>query len=359
MRVLVTLPEPKKQGGVVSYWQALLPRLDGLADSFTVGARVEESGLLRRMLRFLKDYASYYRVLWSQPYDVVHLNPSLTRDALIREGILLLIAKVFGKRVLVFLHGWDAECELSIRRWFLFLFRSVYFKADTFIVLSTRFRSVLEELGYDEQIYVETTVVPDDVFQRPEIKNSRRRLTHDDVNILFLARVERAKGVFISIDAFRRVKDTYPSVTMTIAGDGSDLDKAAKYVKSQGIPDVQFRGWLGSEAKHKVFADADIYLLPTLWGEGCPCSVLEAMSHGLPVVARPVGGLADFLEDGQTGFLSRSQDPHVFAELLCRLIRKSELRREIGTHNRKYAADHFRASQMAHRLERIYASLVG
>jgi glycosyltransferase involved in cell wall biosynthesis len=358
MPVLVTTPDLEKQGGVAAYYAMLREHLGADVHFCRAGARTAGETALAQGIRLLRDYGRFYRTARSGPYDLIHLNPSLGRKALIRDGLSLLIAKALGRRVLVFLHGWDPVCEAAIRRRFLPLFRWVYFRADAFIVLASRFQSVLREFGYDKPVYLETTVVPDDIFLHAGPAATGRDTNDGRLNLFFLSRVEKAKGVYIAVEAFRLLKEKYPLVTLSIGGDGSELAKVREYVRSRGIRDVEFPGWLAGQAKHEAMAGADIFLFPTLWGEGCPCAILEAMACGLPVVTRPVGGVPDFFEDGAMGFLTESEEPAVFAELLEKLITNPALRRRMSTYNRHYARTHFCASTAAGRMLDIYRHLL-
>ena len=290
----------------------------------------------------------------SRHCDLVHLNPSLGPKALLRDGLSLLLAKALGRRVLVFLHGWNRGCELSIRHRFLFLFRWVYFRADAFVVLAGQFQSALREFGYRKPIYLETTAVPNEVFARARLRPAGPQGDGAGVNILFLSRLEKLKGIYEAIEAFRLVRARYPSATLTVAGDGPELKRAREYVRADGLGGVRFLGWIAGEQKHRAFSDADIYLFPTRWGEGMPLSVLEAMAYGLPVVTRPLGGLADFFENGRMGYTTDSNDPRVFASLLERLIGDPGLRQEMARYNHSFAGQHFAASVVAERLGGIY-----
>jgi glycosyltransferase involved in cell wall biosynthesis len=354
MPILLTTPDLECAGGVAEYWRVMQPHLGSDVAYLTVGPRAPGAGARPCGRRMLQDYRSLYRALRSGPWELVHLNPSLCRRALIRDGVSLLLAKSLGRRVLVFLHGWDPACAAAIRRRFLPLFRQGYFRADAFIVLSSGFRSVLREFGYDKPIYVETTAVADELFDPPAVGRAPDGTPAEPVNILYLSRLERAKGVYEAIDAFRLLRTRRPGVTLTVAGTGSQGQAARAYVGAQGIDGVQFAGWVTGPEKRQAFARADIYLFPTAWNEGMPISVLEAMACGLPVVTRPVGGLADFFEPGTMGFLTDSRDPEVFASLLERLVLDPGLRHAMGRYNRSFAQKNFAASVVAGRLREIY-----
>jgi glycosyltransferase involved in cell wall biosynthesis len=355
--VLVTAPDLQLGGGVAHYYATLKPHLADEVEYLAIGARAGCREPVGGVVRLLRDYRRFYRQLRSRRHDLVHLNSSLRCRALLRDGVFLLIAKWLRRKVIVFMHGWSSACEHAIRRRYLFLFRSVYLRADAFVVLSSRFKASLRDLGYARPVYVETTAVPDEVFRHSEGKNTPAGAESKRLNILFLSRIERAKGIYEAVDAFRLLRAKYPLVTMTVAGAGSELAAVREYVSVKRTEGIQFAGWLTGPQKQQAFAQADIYLFPTRWPEGMPISVLEAMGYGLPIITRPVGGLRDFFEQGTMGFMTDSRDPEVFASLLEQLVCDERLRSQIGDYNRRYAMNRFRASQAARRLGEIYRAV--
>lgn len=358
MSVLITTPDLEKPGGVAHYYASLQAQFASDVKYATVGSRAacrEHDG---GFVRSVKDGWRFYRQLKRHKVNLVHLNPSLGHKALLRDGVLLLLAKLLGRKVVVFIRGWDCACERAIRHRYLSLFRLIYFRADAFIVLAARFKSVLRDFGYDKPIYLETTVVADDVFSGAEPGALRAKPGNDHLNVLFLSRVEKTKGIYEALEAFRIVKDRHPCITMTVAGGGSELEAVMEYARTRGIDGVLFPGWVRGDEKHRVFASADIYLFPTNFGEGMPNSVLEAMAYGMPVITRPMGGITDFFENGKMGYITESIDPRVFARCLETLICDPELRDSMGRYNRQYAWDHFRASAVAERLRHIYEEVL-
>jgi glycosyltransferase involved in cell wall biosynthesis len=177
-------------------------------------------------------------------------------------------------------------------------------------------------------------------------------------HILFLSRIEKYKGIYEAIEAYRILKNSYADVSMTIAGSGPEYANAMGYVSGRSIEGIEFCGYIEGMEKQQQFQKADVYLFPTYYGEGMPISVLEAMSYGLPIITRPVGGLRDFFEEGRMGFITDSVDPTVFSELLERLYLDPELRSRIKAFNREYAKQRFAASRVAGRLEQIYKKVL-
>jgi glycosyltransferase involved in cell wall biosynthesis len=193
------------------------------------------------------------------------------------------------------------------------LFRWVYFRADACIVLATV--SICAAEFATTSRFTCNYGRADEVFRLAD-KQRMCRARGNALKILFLARVEKAKGIYEAVDAFRIVQAKHSSVCLTIAGDGSELKSVKEYVRAQNIEGITFLGWVRGPSKLEAFAKADVYLFPTHHGEGMPNSVLEAMACGLPVVTRPVGGVRDFFENGRMGFLTEGKEPQVLASLL-------------------------------------------
>lgn len=356
MKILFNTVDLKKGGGVSSYSGTLLSAIGSGVDNFTIGSRpgtAKEPNIMQ-FNRIVKDYFSYLQIIWMTKYDLVHINPSFKIKSLIRDSIFLLFAKIKKIKVLIFIHGWDPECERIIKLRFIFLFRAIYNKADAFVVLSNEFHDKLIEMGISKPIYVETTVVDNELFARP----LPHRVGRETFNILYLSRVEKDKGIYESLDVFRILKKAHPQVTLTVAGDGDEFERAKLYASEFGLQDICFTGFIRGEEKHAAFCAADVYLFPTTYGEGMPTTVLEAMAYELPVVTRGVGGLNDFFENDKMGFISDSKDPTVFASYIEHLILSTEDRMRIGHDNRLYAKERFAADKVAERIRSIYEDTV-
>ena len=108
--------------------------------------------------------------------------------------------------------------------------------------------------------------------------------------------------------------------TLTIAGEGPLKDELALAAHKLGIADrVVFRGWLERDHLPAVYAQADVFVLPSR-DEGMPNAMLEAMAAGLPVIGSKVAGLDEVVIDGKTGLLIPPEDAAALAEAIRILI---------------------------------------
>lgn len=359
MKVLIAVPRLAMPGGVSNYYMTLRPYFDEQKTYFEVGSVPSESGYWKKLLRVVIDSWTFYRLMGSQHFDLVHINPSMDLRSIFRDGVLLILARLRGQRVLVFWRGWFPHVEAQVRRRFPRLFRFVYRKASANVVLAHEFRNALAEMGVSPPTFIETTVVDDAVFAShagAPSEGQPRCTRGGHWRILYLGRLDTGKGLPEAIDAFARLQQRHPLVSLTIAGDGPARASAELDVRQRGLRQVCFLGHVAGAAKSKAFREADVYLFTSL-AEGMPNSVLEAMAFGLPIVTRPVGGIRDFFEDGRMGYAVDSVDPGDYAELLGRLLGDPALCAAMGHYNREYARQRFAASVVAARLLAIYAQV--
>jgi glycosyltransferase involved in cell wall biosynthesis len=97
----------------------------------------------------------------------------------------------------------------------------------------------------------------------------------------------------------------------------------------------------------------DLVALPSSW-EGMPNVILEAMACGKPAVTTNVGGCAELVVEGETGFLVPPGDEAALAERLLRLLRDPALRRRLGAAARERVQREFSIAAMVERNELLY-----
>lgn len=214
-------------------------------------------------------------------------------------------------------------------------------------------------MGVKVPIYRGTTTVQESLLAGIEVEKKWVDPVKSSVKILFLARLERAKGVFETVQAVKLLIDKKCPVCLTVSGDGEIRQELEEYTRSLNLTpqQVEFTGDIRGGSKTRIFAEHHIYCLPTFYGEGMPNSVLEAMAFGMPVVTRHVGGLADFFKDGEMGYIVHGKRPEEIADCLEKIIGDQNRMAKIGKYNARYAKEHFMASAVAKRLMRIYKEL--
>lgn len=99
--------------------------------------------------------------------------------------------------------------------------------------------------------------------------------------------------------------------------------------------------------------DSQIFVLPSLWGEGCPTSILEAMAHALPVVAFSIDGIPELIQSGQEGWLVESGQHEEMLRVLEALLQDPEPAHQMGLKGRQKVQASFTLDVMADRHIRL------
>jgi glycosyltransferase involved in cell wall biosynthesis len=238
------------------------------------------------------------------------------------------------------------------------MFRIIYFKADSIIVLSSNEKDIIKSWGYKKPIFIESTVVDDSLIKHisKEFLNTKYTNIHN-YKLLFLSRIEKTKGIYETIDAYSLLKEKFNSLQLIIAGVGSELNNVKEYVQNHNISDINFEGFVEGNHKIDVFKKSHIFIFPS-YSEGMPSAVLEAFAFGLPVITRKVGGLVDIFQNKKNGFITESKNPIEFANYIERLLTDNNLMKKISLYNYNYAQNNFISPVVVKRLETIYKTLL-
>lgn len=138
-------------------------------------------------------------------------------------------------------------------------------------------------------------------------------------SIGFVARLDRAKGVMVLLDAFKQLSDKWPRLRLHLVGQGDASAAVADRARELGIADrVEASGFSDADI-HLTLESFRVYAFPS-FHEGLPYSILEAMRAGCTIVSTSVGGIPEVLRDGQEGLLVPPRDAAALANAIDRLL---------------------------------------
>lgn len=166
----------------------------------------------------------------------------------------------------------------------------------------------------------------------------RRRLDVEGCFVvLAVAHLIKGKGIDVTIRAMAELPD---NVVLWIVGDGGESEMLHQLTSELGLTSrVYFHGLQKNVTP--FMQAADCFVCPSLWAEAAGLVNLEATASGLPVIASRTGGIADYVEDGHTGFLFLPGDHRELARCVRLLLEDPGLRREMSEHARARAVDKF------------------
>src|SRR5439155_16095003 len=112
-----------------------------------------------------------------------------------------------------------------------------------------------------------------------------RHLRDGCVNVLFVGRLEKRKGLRDLLRAYQLLKARLPRSRLVVVGDGPLRGNVESYVSSHRLADVIMVGFVPKEVLPRYYASADIFCAPATGAESFGIVLLEAMATGVPVVA--------------------------------------------------------------------------
>ena len=171
--------------------------------------------------------------------------------------------------------------------------------------------------------------------------------------------IRRVKGHDVFIKAAASIAGQFPQVSFNIAGEVLEADYFEELQSL--IRNLNLSGrfhFVGGVANLREYlSTADIFVLPSR-SEGFSNASVAAMAASLPVVATDVGGNAEAVTDGVSGFIVRSEDPDALTAAIARLLADPPRAQEMGAAGKKLASEKFTTDAMMRQITLAYASLL-
>jgi glycosyltransferase involved in cell wall biosynthesis len=181
-------------------------------------------------------------------------------------------------------------------------------------------------------------------------------LAPDTFAVYLPARLAEEKNHLLALRGFAGARQAGFEAVLVLAGSGPAEATLRNEAESLGLgAHVRFLGFRPDAARLCVAMDA--FALPSLW-EHMPLALGEGMRAGLPVVTTPWTGVADFVSDGETGFVAADFSPAAFAAALLRL-RDEAVRRAVAIRGKAFADVRFDPERTVREHVALYASLTG
>src|SRR3989344_2309377 len=256
-------------------------------------------------------------------------------------GFAALFFKIFHPAIpfILTLQEGDPIPEIKHKVWFVWpIFKMIFRRAEKVTAISNYLAKWGKEMGAKN-----VEVIPNGVdavkFQNPNSKSQTNSNNQKEGKILITTgRLVKKNGVGDIIAALKFLPE---NMKLLIVGTG-ELENALKLqVISYKLQNrVQFVGFIPPEKLPEYLWASDIFVRPSL-SEGLGNSFLEAMAGGLPIIGTPVGGIPDFLKDGETGLFCEPNNPKSIAEKVKLLLADNSFRQKIVTNAQKLVAEKY------------------
>lgn len=335
--IIFTMPFSTK-GGVYSFSSTYI--------NFTKNKyKIIKRGKIFKWLIY-NSYLKFIYYCFNKKNDIVFINTSLNIYGLIRDGLYIYISKLFNKKSILYIHGFNSNV---LKKSYLLV---GYKKSNIIFVLSEKFKTELINFGFNNRIYITSNPIPNRYFSEFNIKESNSK----SINLLFLSRVEKDKGIIKCIKILKNLINQNKDIHLHIAGDGNYLNISKNYVSSHNLNNyVTFYGFIDINKKIELLKKCNFFLLPTKLNEGLPISILEAIGAGIPVLTSNVGGISSFLKEDYMGYFCNTDEE--YSNKILFLLNNKEKYKFISEYNINYAKNNLYDSIVINKIESIIESI--
>ncbi len=225
-----------------------------------------------------------------------------------------------------------------------FLHKKIFQRADAVQAISSFLAQWAKAMGFNGHPEVVPNGVDIERFSRKSQVASRKSLRErfgyadNDVVIVTASRLSLKNGVDDLITSLTHLPENYK---LLIAGEGEDREKLTALVAEKNLARrITFLGNKSHDELPEILRASDIFCRPSL-SEGLGNAFLEAMAAGLPIIGTPVGGIPDFLKDGETGIFCHVRNPESIAKAVQRIQTEPGLKEKLIARGSSLVAERF------------------
>jgi glycosyltransferase involved in cell wall biosynthesis len=262
-----------------------------------------------KIVGFFKLFYEAKNIIKSKEVDII-----TSQDAYFIGLISILLGQKFHKGVEIQIHGWE---KFNFFRKYLAQF--VLLRANSIRVVSQRLKKQLvTDFGVGEN---KITVVP--IFIDTSVKTDNIARNNPNPIFLTVSRLVSVKNIKLQIDAMCEIVKKYPKAELWIIGDGPERCHLEEQINEFGLAkNVKLLGWQNPD---QYYASADVFLL-TSNQEGWGLVVIEATSHGLPIIMTDVGCAGEVIKHNESGIVIPIGDKSRLIQAMEGMIKDKELR---------------------------------
>jgi len=229
-------------------------------------------------------------------------------------------------------------------------------KIDVFIVLTNSGAKILQQYGIDKK---KIRVIPLPLLHEIDV---REKIEKEKNSILYVGWISKHKGLDIVIKALPQIVKDAPNAKLYVIGsersekDTSEILDLATRLRVR--EKVILLGRKPFEEVKKYVIKTEVVVVPEQWEITLSTFLTEAMLFEKPIVASRIGGIPEFVSDGETGYLADPKNPLDFADKIVLLFREKKLAETIGKNARKKILQKCSEASILTSLCQLYESLV-
>ncbi len=177
----------------------------------------------------------------------------------------------------------------------------------------------------------------------------------DENYVLFSGRLSIEKGIINVVKAFSNI----PNGKLYIAGNGPEKDNITKIIRDNQLEKkVKLLGFLSQEELKEYLRKATCLVLPSIWYENCPYSIIEAFAMGKPVISTQVGGIPELVKENVNGFLYDYDNIEELTKILNNILQNKEKAKKLGENAKLDAINRYSKEAYYNKIMQIYSKVL-
>ena len=254
--------------------------------------------------------------------------------------------------ILTLQEGKDLDKQNFLKRFFR---KILIRKADEVTAISRYLENYAQNQGAKK-----TAIIPNGALLEGAQLAVKSRIADDSMGngktIVTVSRLVPKNGVDILIRAFHILSTRYniKDARLLVVGSGSEENNLKNLSKSLDLRNsINFIGNIPNERVYDYLAKADLFVRPSR-SEGLGNAFLEAMAAGVAVIGTPVGGIPDFIKNGETGLFAEPENPEDLADKIAVLLNDDSLRKNIIAKAYNFVKEKYNWDLIAGQYKKIY-----
>jgi len=179
--------------------------------------------------------------------------------------------------------------------------------------------------------------------------------TYDNY-VFYAGRLTIHKGYDVLVKLSKRLMEVSPEVSIKMVGIGSGRNPL-RFSKN-----MEYLGWVTDAELISLYSRCLCTVVPSIWPEPHPLTVLESMACGSPVIGSRISGIEESVKHNETGFLIDIGEPQEMSKSICdwieTLLNDSTLRRDMGIRAREHVEKNFNKKDMVDSYYKIYREIM-
>jgi glycosyltransferase involved in cell wall biosynthesis len=297
--------------------------------NLSTSSEMEEIGKggIKKLINVLKLQLKVLKSLLSRNYSLCYLTLTAAGVGFFKDLTIITILKLFNKKIVFHFH--NKGVNESSRSWHRNILYKFAFQNTKSILLSPKLYLDFKKYIQPKDVYYCPNGIP--TINTSDVTSTIS--THSKIKILFLSNMIAEKGVYLLLEACKRLKNKKIEFECHFVGSWTNISETEfkNFTLEFNLHHHVFsHGPLYGYDKQKLYINSDIFVLPTFYkNESFPLVLLEAMNYSLPIISTHEGGIPDIVIDNETGYLV----PPIIDELVLKLevlINDPDLGKKLG-----------------------------